>query len=360
MSYRVIQWGTGNVGNHALRAIIERPDFTLVGVRVYNPDKVGRDAGELLGGAPIGVCATDDVATILALDADCVSYTPLGGTLDGGSHALDDICRLLASGKSVVSSAVEHLAYISPDVELPGAGPDAYERLTRACQDGQASFFHVGINPGFAMDLWPMQLTRLCRRIETIRVSEIVDMSRYSSIHMVRDAIGFGRPPDVPTPLDAHFSKVYSSPFYLSMRMLADALGIQLDDVRYHREVALADQDLTIAAGTIEAGTIAAMKLHLNGMVHDRVGIAFEWIWRVTDLAAPDWPAGDSRWILHIDGDPTVDSEVKLATTQDAGRAVSLSVATLVTNAIPTVCRAPSGLINNLTLAPHAGGFFAP
>ena len=39
--YRLIQWGTGNVGRHALRTIVERPDFELVGVRVYNPDKVG-------------------------------------------------------------------------------------------------------------------------------------------------------------------------------------------------------------------------------------------------------------------------------------------------------------------------------
>ena len=49
MVYRVIQWGTGNVGTHALRAIIERDDLELVGLRVYSPDKVGKDAGELVG-----------------------------------------------------------------------------------------------------------------------------------------------------------------------------------------------------------------------------------------------------------------------------------------------------------------------
>jgi len=358
VSYRVIQWGTGNVGMHALRTIIERPDFELAGVRVYNPAKVGIDAGELLGSSPTGVLATDDVDAILEIDADCVCYSPLGGTYDGGRGAVDDICRLLASGKNVISSAHEHLAYLGPDVDLPGAGPETYERLLKACPEGATSFFHVGINPGFAMDLWPMQLTRLCGRIDFVRVSEIVDMSRYTSIHMVRDAIGFGLPADARTPLDEHFGQVDKSPFYLSMRMLADAMGVELDDVRYRREVAATDRDLPIAAGTIAAGTIAAMKMCLDGWVNGRPAIAFELIWRVTDDVAPEWPAGDSRWLLHIEGDMTVDSEVALSTSRGAGRAVSLAVATLLLNAVPTVCKADVGLINNLTLAPHAGGYF--
>ena len=116
MAYRVIQWGTGNVGRHALRTIVERPDFDLVGVRVYNPDKVGQDAGALLGGAPLGVLATDDVDAVLALDADCVCYAPLGTTLDDYTQPLEDLCRLLASGKNVVSSAVEYYAYFKPGI----------------------------------------------------------------------------------------------------------------------------------------------------------------------------------------------------------------------------------------------------
>ena len=39
MSLRVIQFSTGNVGRHALRAIIERPDLELVGVHAVEPDE---------------------------------------------------------------------------------------------------------------------------------------------------------------------------------------------------------------------------------------------------------------------------------------------------------------------------------
>ncbi len=63
---RIVQWGTGNVGRPALRAIIERPDFELVGVHAHSPDKVGRDATDLCGlGTPTGVVATSDVQALL-------------------------------------------------------------------------------------------------------------------------------------------------------------------------------------------------------------------------------------------------------------------------------------------------------
>ncbi|PRC52949.1 dihydrodipicolinate reductase, partial [Mycobacterium sp. ITM-2017-0098] len=39
---RIIQFSTGNVGVHALRSILERPDLELVGVHANSPDKVGR------------------------------------------------------------------------------------------------------------------------------------------------------------------------------------------------------------------------------------------------------------------------------------------------------------------------------
>ena len=61
------------------------------------------------------------------------------------------------------------------------------------------------------------------------------------------------------------------------MRMLADAIGIDLDEVRYHREVAITDRAFDIAAGTIEAGTVAAMKFVFDGFVHGRPVISSSW-----------------------------------------------------------------------------------
>ena len=43
MTYRVIQWSTGNVGRHALRCIERHPDLELVGLWVHSPDKAAPD-----------------------------------------------------------------------------------------------------------------------------------------------------------------------------------------------------------------------------------------------------------------------------------------------------------------------------
>ena len=53
-TYRVIQWGTGNVGRYALRAILGHPELELAGVVVHGASKIGRDAGELCGVDPVG------------------------------------------------------------------------------------------------------------------------------------------------------------------------------------------------------------------------------------------------------------------------------------------------------------------
>jgi 4-hydroxy-tetrahydrodipicolinate reductase len=356
--YRIIQWGTGNVGLHALRTIVERPDFELVGLRVYNPDKVGTDAGDLLDVAATGVVATDSTDAIVATDADCVSYTPLGSTLDDSEGALQDICALLVSGKNVVSSAVEYHAFLRPGRELPGPA-DAYDRLVAACDAGGTSFFHAGINPGYAMEVWPLTLSQVCRRIDRMTVTEVIDMRRYPSLHML-EYMGFGAP-GTESPMDHRMARGFKlSPYYLALCTLAEALGVELDDVQYHREAALAEESFAVAAGTIEAGTAAAIKFGFDGFVHGTPRIVFEWVWRVSDDVAPEWPTGASRWIVRIEGDPTVEASLDLATTFDAGRAVSLSVATIVLNAVPAVCAAPPGLYNNLTIGLHGGGYFLP
>jgi hypothetical protein len=125
---RVIQWATGSVGWHSVAAVHEHPDLELVGALVYSDAKAGRDVGDICGIGPIGVTATKDPDEIVALDADCVLYMPQGEMNPMG--ALDDICRLLASGKNVVSTAVTGLVYPR------SLGEKVVQRLESACAEG--------------------------------------------------------------------------------------------------------------------------------------------------------------------------------------------------------------------------------
>src|SRR5258708_22719662 len=109
MTYRVVQWSTGNVGMLALRTIIDNPGLELVGLLVHSPAKAGQDAGTLCGAKPTGGIATNDPDTVLALKPDVVCYTATG---DLRPHeAVADMCRILESRAHVVSTSFVALLY---------------------------------------------------------------------------------------------------------------------------------------------------------------------------------------------------------------------------------------------------------
>ncbi|HTL86823.1 MAG TPA: hypothetical protein VL856_16685, partial [Acidimicrobiia bacterium] len=171
MTYRVIQWSTGNVGQAALRCIIKHPDLELVGLWVHSADKAGRDAGELCGLPPTGVLATNDADALLALAADCVSYTATADLRP--TDAIADMARIAASGKNIVSSSVVPMVWplhVEPKLRAP---------LEDACRDAGVSCFTSGIDPGWANDILPLLLTGTCENVEHLRVMEIVNYRQY-------------------------------------------------------------------------------------------------------------------------------------------------------------------------------------
>src|SRR6201994_700709 len=102
---RIVVWGTGFVGRMVIAEILKHPLFELVGVGVSNPDKVGRDVGEICGlPESVGITATDDVDALIGLKPDAlVHYGPTA------AHADDNIrlmSRFLRAGIDVCSTAL--------------------------------------------------------------------------------------------------------------------------------------------------------------------------------------------------------------------------------------------------------------
>jgi 2,4-diaminopentanoate dehydrogenase len=352
MTYRVIQWGTGNVGTHSLRSIIERPDLELVGLKVYSDRKAGLDAGEIVGAGHTGILATANVEEIIAIEADCVNYNSLGTTEDMLGEPLDNICMLLALGYNVTSTAIDFTVY------PPSAPEEMIRRLTEACAEGNSTYFGSGVNPGYTMDLWPVTMSRLSRRIDTIRIVETLDMRNLTSASTMA-FMGFGQQPDSPSAMDAMHTDPSNSVAYSSLLLTADALRFEIEDYRYEREVGIAESSFEIASGTIGAGTIAVVKLKFVGMAFGRDVLIYEFVWRVSDEVHPEWGTGE-YWTMDIEGDPSMHCIVEASTNFDSGRIVSLTVGMAALNAIPTVCEASPGVKSVLDLPVWGGGFVGP
>ncbi len=128
------------------------------GVWVHSQDKVGKDAGELAGGDPIGVAATNDADALIALRPDCVVYAASGPERDAG--AVPDYLRLLEAGINVVSTTSTSLVY-------PPAyySPDWRDQLEAAAKSGNASFYASGIFPGFGSDQLALLLATQSKKI---------------------------------------------------------------------------------------------------------------------------------------------------------------------------------------------------
>jgi 2,4-diaminopentanoate dehydrogenase len=342
---RVVQWATGSVGRHALAAMIEHPELDVVGVFVYSDDKMGRDAGELAGTAPIGVVATKDRDEILALAADCVVYMPQGEMDPMG--ALDDICALLASGKNVISTAVTALIYPA------SMGRKVVERLEAACAAGASSFHATGIEPGWASEVLPLTMSGLFRRIDSLLVQELLDYSSYASTDMLFDIMGFGRPPDADVP--GSDPALLGGTFRAPLMLLADGLGAPIDDFVYERDIAVADDPFDVAAGRVETGTVSAQRFSATAIVDGRRALTVEHITRLRETEAPDWPRGRG-WKVTVHGEPSMVLEAQIATQgEDENDQGCLGTAMHAVHAIVPVCAAPPGIRTFLDLPTIVG-----
>jgi 2,4-diaminopentanoate dehydrogenase len=355
-SLRVVQWATGGVGSIAVAAIAEREGLDLVGVLVHDPAKVGRDAGDLAGVAPLEVTATDDVDALLALGADCCCYAASGEARADAAAA--DIARLLAAGTNVVTTSLPGLVF------PPAFDATLREQLDAACTAGGTSLYVSGIEPGFAADHLVLVLSMLSRRITSVRTQELFSYADYPVTFTMFDVFGFGRPPERPCLME--IPGVQAGAWGPPVKMVAHHLGAELDEVRETYEKRVTDRRLHVASGVIEAGTVGAVRFETIGVIDGRDAIVIEHVNRMAPDLAPDWtvPEVDGTYRIVIEGDPDLTCDLRVGTPGDASAAGMVATTMRCVNAIPSVCAAPPGILTamdlGLTLAADAFGRDSP
>jgi hypothetical protein len=132
--------------------------------------------------------------------------------------------------------------------------------------------------------------------------------------------------------------------------LVADGLGATIDEFVYDRQVWLADEPFDVAAGRIEAGTVAALRFSASAVVDGRPALTVEHITRLRSDAAPDWPSGRG-WKVMVDGLPSMVLEAKIAVNgEDENDQGCLGTAMHAVHAIAPVCAALPGIRTFLDL----------
>jgi hypothetical protein len=338
MPLRVVQWTTGNVGKQSVIAIAANPELELVGCYAWSPDKVGRDVGTLCGIDRLGVTATDDVDALLALRPDCVMYNPMW-------PSTDELVRILAAGVNVVTTA----AFI----DGRRLGPDR-KRLVDACARGRSSLFGTGISPGWA-ELLGLVLAGISSRIDKITISEAAHTALYDSPDTERPA-GFGLPIDHPDlqKMTAEGTAVFGE----AVAMVADALGVELDEIVCKAEHAKATTDLDLGSWQIPAGCVAGVAASWQGRIGGRTLVELNVRWKKALALEPDWKIEDG-YTIEVLGLPTIRStlqflpppDFKVTKLSDFMVLGHIMTAMPAVNAIPRVVAAPPGIVTYADVA---------
>jgi len=330
---RVVQWTTGNVGKESVKAIVANPDLELVGCYAWSKDKAGMDVGELVGIDRLGVVATNDVEALLALKPDCVVYNPMW-------PSIDELIRILEAGVNVVTTA----AFINGR----RLGEDR-DRLVKACAQGRSSLMGTGVSPGFA-ELIAITVAGMSSRIDKITVSETADSTFYDSPDTERP-VGFGHPIDHPDLND--MARDGTAVFGEAVAMVADALGVALDEIVCESEFAKTTQDVEMASWTIPAGCVAGVAASWQGRVGGRTIIDLNVRWKKGSTLEPEWVIEKDGWVITVDGLPSATAtldffpppDFEAETIEDFMTIGHIITAVPALNAIPAVIAAPPGIV---------------
>jgi hypothetical protein len=343
---RVIQWATGGVGKAAITCVLNHPDLELAGCWVHSADKNGLDVGEIIGTGALGVAATSSRDELLALDADCVMYSPLVPNDE-------EVVAILRSGKNVVTP----VGWVYPD-----PGNPRHKAVADAALAAGVTLHGSGIHPGGITERFPLMVSGLSSAVTHVRAEEFSDIRTYNAPDVVRHIMGFGGTPE--EAMQGPMASLLEAGFKQSVRMIADHMGFRIEpNIRTIQDVAVAASEIDYAPFPITTGKVAARRFRWQALVDGTpvITAAVNWLMGEENLQ-PAWNFGGrgERFEIEITGDPTVSLTFKGLQPETIAEGLVKNPGVVATanhciNAIPDVCAAEPGIKTYLDLPLFAG-----
>lgn len=344
--FRVIQWATGGVGKAAIECVLNHPELELAGCWVHSADKNGVDVGHILGRDPLGIAASNNIDDVLAIDADCVMYSPLVPNDE-------EVIAILRSGKNVVTP----VGWVYPDLDNPRV-----RAIADAAVEAGVTLHGSGIHPGGITERFPLMVSSLSSAITHVRAEEFSDIRTYNAPDVVRHIMGFGGTPE--EAMSGPMASLLEAGFKQSVRMIADHMGFRIDpNIRTIQDIAVATGDIDYEPMTIAPGTVAARRFRWQALSDGEpvITAAVNWLMGEDNLE-PAWEFGEQgeRFEVEITGDPSVSLTFKGLQPQTIAEGLQRNPGVVATanhcvNAIPYVVPAESGIKTYLDLPLIAG-----
>jgi hypothetical protein len=168
---------------------------------------------------------------------------------------------------------------------------------------------------------------------------ESVDLSGYENEHMYR-AMGIDRDPTDPEA--AVLIEAACGSFRDQVAVMAQALSLDLDEIRFNADFAVADEDTDFGFMTVGKGRVAAIRGTIGGWAGGRSRIECRSVWKLGKHTTPDWPI-EHGYVIDVEGIPSFRTRIEPREEWSG----SISTVLPLINAIDAVCQAPSGIVNH-------------
>ncbi len=318
---RVVSYGVGVIGRKIAEHLLSKEGVEIVGAIDIDPNKVGKDLGELLGRQPIGVIVSDDVDDILSsTKPDIVVHATMSYLKD----TYPQFEGILKHGVDTISTC-EELSFPYATEE----GKAYAEKLDKLAKENGATLLGTGINPGFLMDTLPLLLTGVCvevRRIEVVRQMDAATrripfqkkIGAGLTVEEFRKKIEGGE-------ITGHVGLVQS------IGMIADTLGWVLDRIEVEPvEPVVLDRDVRSDYVEVPKGYNAGLRQRAHGVMKGEKVITLDF--RAYIGAEEEYDS------VTIDGVPPIHQKISPCVHGDYG------TVGVITNMIPRVIEAEPGL----------------
>lgn len=309
----VAQFGIGPIGAEVTRLILTKPWLKLVAAVDIDPQKVGKDVGEVIGlKERVGVKVTPKLeVTPLVV---CHSTASRLRQVDG------QLRELLQRGCHVVSTCEELAFPLDREVR---------ENLQKAARAANVTLLGTGVNPGFVMDKLPLTLTSVCQQVTSIEIIRVVDAARRREPLQRKVGAGMTR-----QDFDAavKVGKIKHMGLKESLMMVADGLNVELDEVS-HEEIlpVMAESEIVTEYLKVLPGQVAGVHQRIRGAKRGRIELSLDIKMYVG--------AKDPRDQVNIKGVPDIIMRI------EGGVHGDRATAAMVVNAIPRVVAARPGVL---------------
>ena len=353
---RVFQVATGNVGSEMIKRIATHPDLELIGLHCYTTDKIGRDAGELVGLAPIGVTATGSVDEIIAAKPDVLTF-------HGVFPDEDLYVKVLEAGINIVTTA-DWITGWHRDTNHPHpSGKPVTQLLAEACETRRFDLLRHRNEPRREPDPRRGVLGRRRRDRERHhhRVRRRVLSPQQGHLDRGRLRPARRRPVASPAKLEK-----YTRVFADSVLMMADCFDVQLDEVKFSYELGACTKDVDLGWYQLPKGSLGGNYIKYQGMVDGVPKVETHLEWQMTPHTDPSWDI-KGCYITQIKGDPCIYNKHMIfpkpgvdLSNPDNFASIGMTITGLpALNVIKSVVAAPPGLLTSadIPLRGFAGRF---